>query len=137
MLKVVTIKSRTNSISQFLFGSRMLWFGHTSSSMGPLGLNGISRLDPISKAATPRSLNATMIFHTIWSSQPRNSVMRGTHSLRALARMIWLRRTMKVSDERSLALTNRRSFAVNSRTKIGFLMPTNIPLSRTSPSGLH
>jgi phenylalanine-4-hydroxylase len=63
--------------------------------------------------------------------------MRGTHSPRALARIIWLRRTEKGLVERNPVLSAWRSVSVSSRTKIGFLLQNNIPLSRLSVSGSH
>ena len=44
------------------------------------------RREPIAKAATPRSLKATITLRTVWSSQPMNSAIRGALSPRELAR---------------------------------------------------
>jgi hypothetical protein len=82
-------------------------------------------------------LNATMALRTVWSSQPRNSAIRGALSPRALDKMIWLRLTVNGSQERTPAFSLSRSPSVKSRTYTGFLMLTTIPLSRISLSGLH
>ena len=95
------------------------------------------RLEPICRAESPCLLNDSIALRTVWSSQPRNSAMRGALSPRALAKIIWLRRTVKASDERNPDCSRRRSSSVSSRTKIGFLMPTTIPFSRRSVTDLH
>lgn len=95
------------------------------------------RREPISSAATPRSLNATMALRTVWSSQPRNSAIRGALSPRALDKMIWLRLTVNGLEERTPAFSLSRSPSIKSHTNTGLLMPTTIPSSRISLSGLH
>jgi len=95
------------------------------------------RREPISRAATPRSLKALIALRTVCSSQPSISAIRGALSPRALDKMIWLRLTVNGSDERNPAFNRSRSPSAISRTKIGLLIPITIPLSRTSASGLH
>ena len=95
------------------------------------------RREPISRAATPRSLNATMALRTVCSSQPRNSAIRRALSPRALDRMIWLRLTVNGLEDRKPLVRLCRSSSFNSRTKFGFLMPSTISLPRISLSGLH
>jgi hypothetical protein len=97
----------------------------------------LCRREGISRAATPRLLKATMALRTVWSSQPRNSAIRGAFSPRALDKIIWLRLTVNGSDERKPPVSFWRSSSVSSRTKIGVLIPTTISLSRLSLSGLH
>jgi len=95
------------------------------------------RRDPISKAATPRLLKATMALRTVCSSQPKNSAIRSALSPRALDRRIWLRLTVNGFEDRNPLVSLCRSSSVNSRTKIGFFIPSNISLPRISLSGSH
>ena len=112
-------------------------FNCSKPSALKIGCVVFGRQEPISGAATPRSLNATMALRTVWSSQPRNSAIRGALSPRALDRMIWLRLTVNGLEERNPVVSLWRSSLAKSRTKIGFLIPSTIPLSRISPSGLQ
>ena len=100
-----------------------------------IGRTVFGRREPIFSAASPRALKATMALRTVWSSQPRNSEIRGTLSPRALDRMIWLRLTVNGLEERKPWVSLWRSSSVNSRTKIGFLIPSTISLPRISLSG--
>ena len=82
-------------------------------------------------------LKASMALRTVWSLQPRNSAIRGALSPRALDRMIWLRLTVNRLDDRNSFVSLWHSSSVKSRTKIGFLIPSTIPLTRLSLSGSH
>ena len=138
------LTSATNSSVQTLVSlpnSRGLWCSRALKcsvrSASKVACAVFGRLEPIRRLDIPRSLNATMAFRTVWSLQFSISAMRGTHSPRALARIIWLRRTEKGLVERNPVLSAWRSVSISSRTKIGFLMQNNIPLSRLSVSGSH
>jgi len=104
-------------------------FNFSARSLVKIASVVFGRLEPICRAASLRSLNELIAFRTVCSSQPRNSAMRGTLWPRALAKMIWLRRTVKGLDERNPAFSLWRSSSDNSRTKIGFLMSTIILFS--------
>jgi len=95
------------------------------------------RREPISRAATPRSLNPTMTLRSVWSSQPRNSAIRGAFSPRALDKMIWLLLTVNGLEDRKPLVRLCRSSSLSFRTKIGVLIPSTISLPRISLSGLH
>jgi len=112
-------------------------FNCSRSSLLNIGRIVFGRRDPISSADTPRLLKSTMALRTVWSSQPRISAIRGALSPRALDRMIWLLLTVNGLDDRNPWVSFLRSSSVNSRTKFGFLIPSTIPLSRISLSGLH
>jgi len=95
------------------------------------------RREPISRAATPRSLKATIALRTVCSSQPRNSAIRGAFSPRVLDRRIWLRLTVNGFEDRNPLVRLWRSSSLKSRTNIGFFIPSTISLPRISLSGLH
>jgi len=95
------------------------------------------RREPISKAATPRLLKATMALRTVCSSQPRNPSIRGAISPRALDKMIWLRLTLNGLEDRNPLVRICRSSSLNSRTKIGFLILSTILLPQISLSVLR
>lgn len=112
-------------------------FNFSRPSSLKIGWVVFGRRDPISKAATPRLLKASMALRTVCSSEPRNSAIRAAFSPRALDRMIWLRLTVNGLEDRIPLVKLCRSSSVNSRTKINFLIPSTISLPRISLSGLH
>ena len=112
-------------------------FNFSRPSSLKIGRVVFGRREPISKAATPRLLKATMALRTVCSSQPRNSAIRGALSPRALDKMIWLRLTVNGLEDRNPLVRLCRSSSLNSCTKISFLIPSTISLTRISLSGLH
>src|SRR5215212_4625346 len=85
------------------------------------------RLDPrVRQASSPSRSNSRITLRTVWSLQPSVAAIRGTHSSRALASRIWQRRTTYTSFECSPTSSRSRSFLVNSRTKMGGLMPISL-----------
>lgn len=95
------------------------------------------RVERCSNAATPWASNVWMVLRTVFSSHPTTSAIPGTCSLRALAAMIWHRRSQTTSLLRKPAATLACSSTVSSRTYIGVLIHPIVPLSGPSCLCLH
>ena len=61
----------------------------------------LGREDLACRAARPRSLKSWMALRAVWEPHPSERAIRGARSPLLLARMIWARRMMKASLERS------------------------------------
>jgi hypothetical protein len=107
-------------------------FNRSACSSPTNGWTVLGRREPACRAATPRSLKALMALRTVCSPHPANSAMCGAVSPRELARTIWQRRTVNGSDDLNPLANSRSSSSLSSCTKIGFPMPSTIPLSTLS-----
>ena len=92
----------------------------------------LGREEPASRATRPRSLKSWMASRAVWEPHPSARAIRGARSPLLLARMIWARRMMKASLERSAVSNCSFSVSESDRTKMGGLMVPTIA-SHTKP----
>src|SRR3990172_8452259 len=93
--------------------------------------------DPGLSASEPRRLKALITSRTVSSEQPTLWAIAMACSPRALARIIWQRRSSKPSDERNPAFNRSSWLSVRQRTKIGFRMFSVVPHFQQSGLYLH
>ena len=95
------------------------------------------REEPATRASKLRLLKSWMASRTVCWPHPSERAIREVRSPLSLARMIWARRMMKASEERSAVSSCSCSVSESERTKIGGLMAVTIALHTTPVLDVH